>query len=1111
MSGKPFPGARRLTFLGVLLLPLSCVLAAVSVAAADAPRLVVQTAQSHTTVATWSDDGALVASGGTDGSVLLWDAASGRQLHALKGPPGIMKALQFSADRTLLMAGTADGRILAWNVASGQVQASTPVGMSAVQALAASSDGSLLMAAIGSQVIVIDSVRKQNAVIDLSPAIVVTAALSPGLDTLAVARWRGTVQLFDPRTGKLRTELAGSGTDVTALRYSPDGRLLATGGEDGVIRLWKAADGTVVRTLEGHGQGVESLAFSADGRTLASAGVHLRLWDVATGAPRETKVQPGNYITQVAYSPVGERLLALDSSGMEIWDAGTGTRLRELRGRAKPTHHLAFSPDGQTLLVGNDAWDLASGRSRRTFLHDGPESFLQWNRTGAHVLGDGPRGPTLWDPLTWKDVLSVPAGDDTVLSAALSPDGRLMAVGNNRGKVRLWDATTGKETATLEVNDHAVRQVAISPDGRWLAAGGVDRPVTLWRIADRKLVHDTGEERPWAFGFSPDGRTLALAGADGKVAMHALGKSAAPPGVDHGAAVRVLRYSDDGRWLATGGLDHRIRLWDAATGELRQTLSGHEDAISDIAFSPDARLIATTARDSTARLWERDTGRPIATLVQLAREQWGASSSVVVGPDGRFDAQDLEGLQGLHWLMPATPFRPVPLEAFMRDYYEPRLLPRLLSGEAMAPVTPLTGIDTEAPQVRITGITPDPADASRVQVDIEVAYPSRVGPGPGSAFDLRLFRDSQLVGYVDGSLAFDPKTGRARASLPVRLGNAQGGATHLSAYAFNADRVKSETAYQWHFVDTKAPPRPRRAILLNIGVDIYESPAWDLAFAASDARLIGGTLGERMRALGSFDEVIRIELVSDADTPDAATKAAIRDALQGLARGVGDGADARPVGPDDLVIISFSGHGAVDGQGAFHLLPHDIGDVSSRLLTPALLARGISDDELGAWLRDVDAGEMVLVLDACHSGASVAQPGFKPGPMGSRGLGQLAYDKGLRILAATQPADVALESDATQHGLLSYALVKDGIEQGLADFRPQDQRIALGEWLGYAIERVPALAAEVQAGAVVSRGAAAPAIRDGGGLDGSAKLPGLQRPALFDFRRQATDVEIATP
>jgi len=105
----------------------------------------------------------------------------------------------------------------------------------------------------------------------------------------------------------------------------------------------------------------------------------------------------------------------------------------------------------------------------------------------------------------------------------------------------------------------------------------------------------------------------------------------------------------------------------------------------------------------------------------------------------------------------------------------------------------------------------------------------------------------------------------------------------------------------------------------------------------------------------------------------------------------------------------------------------------------------------------------------------VESGGFKPGPMGSRGLGQLAYDKRMRVLAASQASDVAFEDRAIGHGLLTYALCRDGLGRdwlGLfgyrADAAPADGKVTVGEWLRYAERRVPGLAEEIAAGRVVA-------------------------------------------
>ena len=146
-----------------------------------------------------------------------------------------------------------------------------------------------------------------------------------------------------------------------------------------------------------------------------------------------------------------------------------------------------------------------------------------------------------------------------------------------------------------------------------------------------------------------------------------------------------------------------------------------------------------------------------------------------------------------------------------------------------------------------------------------------------------------------------------------------------------------------------------------------------------------------------------------------------------------------------------------------------------------------------------------MVVDSCHSEASVAAEGFKPGPLGSRGLGQLAYDKGMRILAASKSKDSAVERDGIAHGLLSYALVDEGLTQGLADFQPKDGKILMSEWLAYGEQEVPKLFAEGESKGV---------IQVKGGPDTSREIyhggkktpPRYQQPVLFDFNKKQKDL-----
>lgn len=124
--------------------------------------------------------------------------------------------------------------------------------------------------------------------------------------------------------------------------------------------------------------------------------------------------------------------------------------------------------------------------------------------------------------------------------------------------------------------------------------------------------------------------------------------------------------------------------------------------------------------------------------------------------------------------------------------------------------------------------------------------------------------------------------------------------------------------------------------------------------------------------------------------------------------------------------------------------------------------------------------------------------------MGSRGLGQLSYDKGMKILTATQADNVALELGNLQHGLLTYSLVKNGIELGLADHKPKDGTVMSSEWLDFSVRDVPLLYQDIRAGRrdIFIGGQKSIDEKARAELVGRKSAEQLQQPSLFDFGRK---------
>ena len=139
-------------------------------------------------------------------------------------------------------------------------------------------------------------------------------------------------------------------------------------------------------------------------------------------------------------------------------------------------------------------------------------------------------------------------------------------------------------------------------------------------------------------------------------------------------------------------------------------------------------------------------------------------------------------------------------------------------------------------------------------------------------------------------------------------------------------------------------------------------------------------------------------------------------------------------------------------------------DMPSPLLTgrftKSILAHSISDHELEDAVEGLAASSLLMVIDACNSGQALEAEEKRRGPMNSKGLAQLAYEKGMYILTAAQSYQAALEAAQFGHGLLTYALVEEGLKSGAADYEPKDGIVNAREWLDFATERVPQMQEE---------------------------------------------------
>lgn len=893
--------------------------------------------------------------------------------------------------------------------------------------------------------------------------------------------------------------------------FSDDGKRIATGGFDTPTILWdleKADTAKQLLKLSGRINMAYKVRFSADGTQLSSGG--RTRWDLRSGRGLRIAAAPADRMMTVP-SDNGLLLAAYDltSGAVALVETATGRRVQTL---APPdgggvVQRVSFNPDGTTIVVTygprfdnsqnspasgqsvisamqTKIWDVKSGRELTNLMAGASASAISFS-PDAKVLATVSSISTvsLWDTGSGsklRDLTSSPmdqfsalgnlanagqAGSNKGGKSAPMPSIKQiqgMQMPNMADMTAMMTSIMGSMSAGTM--GRTVTSLAFSPDGRFLAVGGVESKSNFDMDAMMKAATAQGGKRSKnqpptdPQDFMKDMKVEAI----GQVTLWDVASGREVGALKgHGKGVTQVAFSRDGRLLASSSSDNTIKIWDVTTRSELRTLKGHATNIDSLDFSPDSRLLASASDDGSTLLWDTKTGELLLTLISLDDGgEW-----MVVTPLGLFDGTPVSWNQIL-WRYNQDTFNVAPIEWFFNEFYYPGLLADILAGKRPRVAADVSKKDRRQPVVKLSlepAADPAAAIASRtvkVKIDVTDAPADKEHPQSSGARDVRLFRNGSLLKVWHG----DVLSGKSAVTFEeeITLG---AGPNRLTAYAFNRDNVKSKDA-QLPLTGADSLKRAGTAYVIAVGVNEYANSEYNLKYAVADAQSFSEEVRLRQTQLGNFQNIEVVSLVNEN-----ATKANILAALRRLTGESGPPSlKTGPLGnlkraqPEDTVIIYFAGHGTAQAQ-RFYLIPHDLGYTGDRTKLNeeglrTILAHSISDEELEQAVEGLDAGHLLLVIDACNSGQALEAEEKRRGPMNSKGLAQLAYEKGMYILTAAQSYQAALETAQLGHGLLTYALVEEGLKTPIADSGPKDGMLIVREWLDFATERVPQMQEE---------------------------------------------------